>query len=778
MAVLESLPLPDTLTFEKTKRLGSDAISILLGDRPNSYWGKCQSWACILLENKDIKPPVIFYDQESPKEGGRTRAFRYPRSASSLLRKATDLRPPFCFLQHDPHNGKKDMRNMLCAIILYQAVKMGVDTCALRWTQFEDGLGQALRYIDSYSAYREWRHRQKIALLKPPYVNRTTNQVERKVSEHDEEEEESVADKGQPDVITVEETRTVNRVREDNFTGGMVRSTGSDMIIQPGTGLSRLRKLMGKKFELIDYIPATSIVISRHTFSTALFAFRLQLGTYDRGRNSSLPVYVYPAHDGKNVMKILDGDGRELAKPLTFENLEGVDLLQPFATLWANEVGAKPKARAAKLRYMVSYYLLLAENQSLTGVPPVTISEVFGQKMSAACNELRQAKTRHTGKGKWTEDNDGDGININTIIDASSNSPPEPTGEPDEEPDQLTRSLGDHEEPSHIVVHKLRPIKSMNITGRRTPNHRGELLDGGSELDQIETSYDKSPLEVAPGYDRYAYQFQVLSPSKRSHKSSEPLIASLFNGMGDHGASAKAIEMEAPERGFDNKQIHRLNATMMPLKGRTDYQSGAETAVETMHVAARGNCFSIEGNTFANRRIGDDKEVGRCVTIDKLNQDLHAKAYQDESDQESVPMDISSSSPSASRSRTPAILVNETRASSVSDSSIMSDFNSRTHTAPKSSDRAQQMSTTKSQALNDWQVRGSVASIREQSLKSRNESEQTLRVNVRTCAETNVIQLPSVTRGKKRKSHLEFDINGGVVKGVNDGGMPKAFRNR
>jgi hypothetical protein len=142
--LLDLLPPPSTLTFSDD----TTALKILLGDRRDSDGIKTAVWAHILPERNDIDPPVLFREIDTSIDG-QPRTFS--RAASSLLRKATDLHLPFCYLQYYPNEGVKDVRGMLCAIVLYYALIAGLNDYALHWNRFDACFTEALSYINARS---------------------------------------------------------------------------------------------------------------------------------------------------------------------------------------------------------------------------------------------------------------------------------------------------------------------------------------------------------------------------------------------------------------------------------------------------------------------------------------------------------------------------------------------------------------------------------------------------------------------------------------------------
>ncbi|KAF3049347.1 hypothetical protein E8E11_003021 [Didymella keratinophila] len=395
--VLGSLPTPDSFHFNKASKNGHGTTTLFLGNRPNPNGSTSQAWARIVsrAERKDFQPPLLFYDQELRG----TRTIQYPRSASSLLRKATLLLPPFCFLQHDPIDEATNVREMLSAIILYLAAATDVDASAWRWDKFSDSLIQALRYIDSRGAYHEWRHLQKLAALAQ------TDPVQAAKEMQDELGQET--DAGQHSDAAIEVSNTVSATPNGRYLGGTVRSRGSDIAITPNTSLERLKSVLGdRKFKMLDHIPPKPMTISRHDVGGSLFPFRMFVGTaaYEETREV-IDVYAYiDREEGKTAMYFMSHDKTGLSQIYDVNDMrEGVDLVQPFEYLnnlkKASYKNDAKSARAAKLRSLVSYHFFLAENQGLIGDPGIDVHEAFGKRLCAVCKEL--------GMEQWGNDDDG-----------------------------------------------------------------------------------------------------------------------------------------------------------------------------------------------------------------------------------------------------------------------------------------------------------------------------------------------------------------------------------
>jgi hypothetical protein len=156
LEVLESLPTFAAFMFREVTLHDAKAISFSIGYRKQSDDILLRSNAYILLDDNGVRPPVLFCD-ETPAELGSDAPPRLtPRAATSLLRKASNLSPPFRFLQFDGGNKTHNVRNMVCALVLYYGLTSGLSDAAIKWNRFEVSLGQALEYIDSDFEYSQW----------------------------------------------------------------------------------------------------------------------------------------------------------------------------------------------------------------------------------------------------------------------------------------------------------------------------------------------------------------------------------------------------------------------------------------------------------------------------------------------------------------------------------------------------------------------------------------------------------------------------------------------
>jgi hypothetical protein len=158
--ILDSLPPATSFSFFDTRIFDKAAIRFRIGLRRQSNGVQAASWAYVLPELDDMIPPVVFRDEITTASGSDDQPQLFPRAAASLLRNAEELEPPFCFLQFDPHDNAKNVRGMVCAVVLYYTLTKGLSEHALNWSSFDDRLIQALMYISSRVHYQHWRKGQ------------------------------------------------------------------------------------------------------------------------------------------------------------------------------------------------------------------------------------------------------------------------------------------------------------------------------------------------------------------------------------------------------------------------------------------------------------------------------------------------------------------------------------------------------------------------------------------------------------------------------------------
>jgi hypothetical protein len=474
--VFQSLPPPDSWRFQQAPQSGSSTIRLFLGYRPKNDGALAQSWACVIADSTELKPPVTFYDQEHDR--GRT----FPRSASSILRKAEALQPPFCFLQYDPVDKTTGVRDMLCALILYGTLITGADTCALQWDKFEKSLCKALRYIVSRDAYHQWQHEQKLTAIR---------------SDGSEQKLTTTRSGGSNQELTTIRSGGSNQ----NHTSVVVRPGGGQMTVRPNTSLAKLRdELDEKKLKMIDSLPPIPMTLSPHSLSGNHFPFRMCIGSHCSVKDGIVAIHAYLIHDGTKpvTIRFLSHDDTDKVTAWTVDDLKKATLLEPFKYL--NDLkkssygtGNGSSARAAKIRSLISYYFLLAENEGLIGNPLVTTGESFVKRLCAAANELQDAHLE--GEGRHEEDgghNEGESADVDVSMPESESEPTAYTPGPEA---ALSSRDEDRDEPNQVVQLATQP-ETMENTAESYPLQYQDKSPGVEPGRQRYSSSSEQPTDV------------------------------------------------------------------------------------------------------------------------------------------------------------------------------------------------------------------------------------------------------------------------------------------
>jgi hypothetical protein len=495
--VLQSLPPPDSWRFQQAPESGSSTIRLFLGYRPKNDGALAQSWACVIADSTELKPPVTFYDQEHDR--GRT----FPRSASSILRKAEALQPPFCFLQYDPVDKTTGVRDMLCALILYGTLITGADTCALQWDKFEESLCKALRYIVSRDAYHQWQHEQNLTTIRSG---------------------------GSDQKLTTIRSGGSNQ----KHTGAVVRPGGGQMTVRPNTSLAKLRdELDEKKLRIIDSLPPIPMTLSPHSLGGNHFPFRMCIGSHSPVKDEIVAIHAYFIHDGTKpvTIRFLSHDDKDKVTAWTVDDLRKATLLDPFKYL--NDLqkssygtGNGSSARAAKIRSLISYYFLLAENEGLIGNPLVTTGESFVKRLCAAANELQDAHLE--GQGRHEEEgghNEGESADVDVSVPESGSEPTAYTPGPEA---ALSSRDEDQDEPNKDVQLATQP-ETMENTAKNDTLQYQDKSPGVEPGQQRCRSSSELPTEVrAASVVRGSVNEENLSP-RIAPEAAQPIPTTPIN---------------------------------------------------------------------------------------------------------------------------------------------------------------------------------------------------------------------------------------------------------
>jgi hypothetical protein len=339
LGVLDSFPTPSMFQFYNASCRGESAIRLRLGYRKQDNGSVAASWAYIELNHQNITPPVRYRDELPPVDNNKP--VSYPRRASSLLRIAKDLLPPFRFLQFDSGENIPNMRGMLCSLVLYYAMASGHTDAATSWNNFESSLFQALTYINNNSEYWLWCDERTDGSMfaRTPVV--TTH------SDH-----------------ALSKTNGIAKVTK---TGGTVSSNQALSPARLGTHLARLQGALKESAHLLGLIPSTPVIIERQNLFTDYFPFRLHIG-----KHGQFDAYVYLTHDVQKKVKIIaHGDQNQEGLTWTFQDLRGLNLFEPFATVMRQK--GNLKYRGLKIRYLVNYYYMIADNEGLIDDPNIAV---------------------------------------------------------------------------------------------------------------------------------------------------------------------------------------------------------------------------------------------------------------------------------------------------------------------------------------------------------------------------------------------------------------------
>ena len=540
LGVLKSLSPPDSWRFQQAPESGSGTVRLFLGYRLQNDGALAQSWACVIADSTELKPPVTFWDQE-PKKG-----HAFPRSASSVLRKAEALHPPFCFLQHDPVDKTTGVRDMLCALILYGTLVTGADTCALRWDKFEESLCEALRYIASRGAYHQWLHEQKLTTIRSG---------------------------GSKQKLTTTTSDSSNQklttIRSDggnqNYTGGVVQPGGGQMTVRPNTSLAKLRdELDEKKLKMIESLPSIPMTLSPHSLGGNCFPFRMCIGSHPSVEGETVAIHAYFIHDGTKpvTIRFLSHDDADEVTAWTVDDLSKVTLLEPFRYL--NDLkkasygtGKGSSARAAKIKSLISYYFCLAENEGLIGNPPVTTGESFAKRLCAAANELQDARLEGEGRNEEEE------FHTEEEFADVEMSVPEPESEPTVYTPGPEAALSSHDEDRderNQVVQQATQLESMENTAENGPLQCQDRSPGVKPSQQRCSSSTELPTEVrAASGVRGCVIEESLSP-QISPEVAQPIPTTPFNHLDEQnviGGDSPGTEANAksPLELFRNEDV-------------------------------------------------------------------------------------------------------------------------------------------------------------------------------------------------------------------------------
>ena len=382
--VLYQLPSSNSFLFQQTTIDNTDAVKVHLGDRRQSDGEKVAAYAYIWLGRGNIEPPVVFSDEFV---GCKGELRSYPRSASSLLRKAQDLKEPFCFLQHYPGDQVKNICGILCSLVAYYALIAGVSDCAIRWYQFYPSLLDALDYVSV------WVRTRTLVLDEPDDKTLSVD-----ADEHIKISESCLVMKTTSALTNLlSETGTTERhplqaVGGHEKQGGIVCAAGSSIEVGPDTSLGKIMKSFGPKIRSLDHLPKTPVTITRQSLYPTYWPYRLHIGTYQHNHPHGILSNVYVYYTQQNLPKpsmVIHADKDGEIIPCVFDGIREINLLEPFKRLMQPNWKSK-NYEWMRVRYLVHYYFAVAAHGGLTEELPIDISCSAIQTFVKACNTFNQ----------------------------------------------------------------------------------------------------------------------------------------------------------------------------------------------------------------------------------------------------------------------------------------------------------------------------------------------------------------------------------------------------
>jgi hypothetical protein len=378
--VLESFPPPSSFEFQDATIRERKAVRLRLGTREQDDATRATSWAYIIHTNPiqkwkgEHESHVLIRDEI---RGSDDTPRLWKRAATSLLRKAGELLPPFCFLQFDSQDKITHVRDTLCALVLYYSLANGLTDTATKWSEFEDSLVLALEYIDDDANYQRWQDVKNPSPGTFP-IRRLRRRVRpQSVSHHAEDEADT-------------EDEIDTRTSDTSCKGGVVRSLGSSIPLKPGSNLAKIIAALGDRASLLDAIPSTAVTFRQQNLISEYYPIMLEFGAFGE---SAVNVYLTRGVKGDTRVLAEDSDGELLR--WKFGDLTGIDLVEPFDSIM--RLDQELSSRGNKIRYLVFYYFMLAEHAGLIGkISAPWKHESIVPALRAACNRLRNTSTGNT----------------------------------------------------------------------------------------------------------------------------------------------------------------------------------------------------------------------------------------------------------------------------------------------------------------------------------------------------------------------------------------------
>ncbi|KAF1851272.1 uncharacterized protein K460DRAFT_30626 [Cucurbitaria berberidis CBS 394.84] len=426
---------------------------------------------------------------------------------------------------------------MLCALVAYYFLSVGGDDHALHWKHLEICLFQALEYVDNRAEYQQWRKEQ----------------LDSSARALDAEAEAIVGDDDRP----------------ANIKGGTVRSLGSSIKVKPGTTLAQLMGALGRRAQLLDEIPDTPITISPQTIYPSYFPFRLHLGTYsplDAVRPPVVNVYVYFTQNGTIRIHGHGTDSKVFSWKLN--RLQDVQLFAPFAP-FIRVTNLEPLTQGNKIRNLIYYYFMLAENEGFIGALQLKVYQGLVQSLCSACNTLQMEGHNLHLRGLQGSGGSSDGF----ARDMASGGVSEEIYPELNIPTTNKKSL--------IAKLRLNPVALAEIAGDTTASQRADLP--GSETGQVAMLVDDSEQgeeDTNPEFPAILFGESVEPPRAVPHNNPNPDMA-LGSDSTDLGHKKKS-ETLCSDNGFDSSSA----SPFMPLTSEISVPIPNHSYITTGEVGA------------------------------------------------------------------------------------------------------------------------------------------------------------------------------------------------
>ena len=402
-----------------------------------------------------------------------------------------------------------------------------------------------------------------------------------------------------------------------------MRSAGSSIIAKPGSLLAEFISDLGNKIGLLDAIPPSPITFEKQTDFPSYAPFRMRLGSY-----LGCPAYVYRAKDKKSTLRVIVNRADGQQRDWTFLDLSNLELVPPFSLLFQKQ-GQEESTRNLKTRYLVYYYLMLAENEGLISNAGLRTSLAsFKPSFCAACRDL-QAVIQSAGNiGLPLEQSTSEGAVIESQSSAASvRTSCETETDPELAPMSLVVKLPIDPRTLEAIIGVTVGDSSMDRAGSEA-SQPAEVADSEDEdLGESSVSDDGSDrqtemqvdvgvrLSQTPSEDPANTQLHLEEASAREDDSMETDKEGYTRyGSRDSGFASSSAPLLSPKTptSIPSRQGSMVDSTSVnitddTIEGHQDMEDAPESLIEL--VADSPVVGSISGSiTDATNERGEDME--------------------------------------------------------------------------------------------------------------------------------------------------------------------------